>query len=178
MNKAENQARYSRSPKGKAVAAGIQKRYRKAHPEKVAALYAAWIAKPENKERRRKTAREYRSGQNLKIREQEKAWLEGKPLYHHVRRAKRRAKALGLPFDLDHETIYQPEFCPVLGIRLNYKGGDGHPVANTPSLDRLHPDLGYTKANVRVISFRANTIKNDATIEDIEKVLAYMRREL
>lgn len=177
LTRSEIQARYRATPNGKAKAAEIQKRYKDAHPEKVAALYSAWIAKPENKDRRRAMNRGYRQVNNAKIREQEKAWLEGKPLYHNVRRAKMRAKRLGLPFDLDHRMIECPEFCPVLGMRLNYGGGRGHPTSDSPSLDRLQPELGYVASNVRVISYRANSIKRDATIEEVEKVLAYMRSE-
>ena len=44
------------------------------------------------------------------------------------------------------------------------------------SLDCIIPELGYVPGNVAVISRRANTIKNDATIEELELVLAYMKR--
>lgn len=45
-----------------------------------------------------------------------------------------------------------------------------------PSLDRINPDRGYVPGNVQVISFRANTLKNNATREELAKVLAYMKR--
>ena len=41
---------------------------------------------------------------------------------------------------------------------------------DSPSLDRIFPESGYTKGNVRVISWRANWIKNNSTIEEIEKL--------
>ena len=44
----------------------------------------------------------------------------------------------------------------------------------TPSLDRFVPNLGYVKGNIRVISFRANRLKSDATIDEMRQVLAYM----
>lgn len=44
-----------------------------------------------------------------------------------------------------------------------------------PSLDRLVPALGYVRGNVRVISHRANRLKGDALIEEIEAVLHYMK---
>jgi hypothetical protein len=66
-----------------------------------------------------------------------------------------------------------PEVCPVLGIPLVV--GDGSAKDNSPSIDRINPAGGYTKDNIRVISHRANTIKSNATIEEMEKVLAYIK---
>ena len=34
---------------------------------------------------------------------------------------------------------------------------------NSPSLDRLIPEKGYTKSNVQFISFKANRIKNNGS---------------
>lgn len=43
-----------------------------------------------------------------------------------------------------------------------------------PSLDRFIPANGYVIGNIRVISFRANRIKSDATLEEMRRVLSYM----
>lgn len=80
--------------------------------------------------------------------------------------AKARAKDLGLQFNIDISDIIVPDACPVLGIKLSIEGVK----QNSPSLDRIFPELGYTKGNVRVISWRANWIKNNSTIEEIEKL--------
>lgn len=87
-------------------------------------------------------------------------------------RARQRAKKKGIPFDLDIDDIFIPENCPILGIplRLN-KGGRSGYFDDSPSLDRINPTYGYTKGNVRVISSRANRLKSDATIAEIEAVL-------
>lgn len=82
------------------------------------------------------------------------------------RAARCRARRRGIEFDLLLEDIVIPELCPALGTPMEH-----------PSLDRLDPSRGYTADNIRVISTRANTIKNDATVEELERVLAYMRRE-
>ena len=42
---------------------------------------------------------------------------------------------------------------------------------SSPSLDRIIPSLGYVKGNIRVISFRANTLKNNATLSELELIL-------
>ena len=79
----------------------------------------------------------------------------------------------------DGENIVVPEFCPVLGIPIKCPPGKGRkgPSDNSPSVDCFNNDLGYTSNNIRVISFRANTLKRDATIEELERVIAYMRGE-
>lgn len=48
-------------------------------------------------------------------------------------------------------------------------------VPAAPSIDRINQDSGYTKDNIRVISWRANHIKNDATLEELEKIVAYVK---
>ena len=77
-----------------------------------------------------------------------------------------------IDFDLVPGDLAVPEFCSVLKIKLNYQNaGTGyHP--DSPSVDRIDPKKGYVRGNVRVISSRANLLKNDATIEELQLVLA------
>lgn len=82
--------------------------------------------------------------------------------------ARKRAFSLGLPFGIEPEDISVPDRCPVLGLLL-----DGSCRDRKPSLDRVVPSLGYVKGNVRVISFRANRIKSDATADELRAVLSY-----
>lgn len=84
--------------------------------------------------------------------------------------AKWRANKGELEFDIDIEDIKIPDRCPVLGIELE-PGGENQD--NSPSLDRMDPSKGYVKGNVKVISYRANMIKSNATSDEIEAVLAY-----
>lgn len=88
---------------------------------------------------------------------------------------KARAKRKGVPFDLSLEDLVIPECCPVLGMKLVKRLG--HFADESPSIDRIVPSLGYTKGNVRIISYRANRIKCHASREDLEKILDYMRKE-
>ena len=95
-------------------------------------------------------------------------------------RCKYRAKQAGLPFNLTKDDIAIPEFCPVLGIKLRQMSIDEEPKRgyhpSAPSLDRIIPKLGYVKGNVRVISARANLLKNDATISELELVLQDLKK--
>jgi hypothetical protein len=79
--------------------------------------------------------------------------------------AKSRAKAKGRDFNIEVTDISIPSVCPVLNIPMD-----------SPSLDRIDSSKGYVKGNVRVISVRANMLKNDATIEELEMVLADAKR--
>lgn len=78
-------------------------------------------------------------------------------------KAKARAKKMGLPFNIDESDIIIPKLCPLLRIPLSF-GGD---FAVTPSLDRIHNEKGYTKGNVWVISVKANTMKQNASIAQL-----------
>lgn len=86
------------------------------------------------------------------------------PLRKAIRAAKWRAKRDGLEFNLVEEDLNIPALCPVLGT-----------VMDTPSLDRLDNSKGYTKNNVRVISWEANRLKHRLSIQQIEALLKYMR---
>lgn len=86
--------------------------------------------------------------------------------------AKARAKKKNLPINITIEDIIIPECCPVLGMQLSR--GVGKAQSNSPSLDRIIPELGYVKNNIKIISHKANTIKNNSTIEEIKLVCNYM----
>lgn len=74
-----------------------------------------------------------------------------------------------------------PEFCPVLGLKLDYETPPGKRDARNPALptlDRWDNSRGYVPGNVFVISFRANSLKNDATADELEAVARYARHGL
>lgn len=86
--------------------------------------------------------------------------------------AKKRAKEKELPFDITIEDIIIPDVCPIFGFPL--MAGNILERDNSPSLDRIIPELGYVKGNIKVISFKANTLKRDGHIEDFEKIIKYI----
>ena len=79
--------------------------------------------------------------------------------------ARRNAKRRGEECSLELKDIVIPEYCPVLGIKLE-PGSHSHQDCS-PSVDRIDSTKGYTKDNVWIISARANRIKNNATLEEI-----------
>lgn len=104
-------------------------------------------------------------------------WADASPERFLLMKARNRAKAANLPFDLEVSDIRIPQFCPLLGIPLERNRGAG-PAASSPTLDRIVPEQGYVKGNVQVISHRANTLKRDASLEELAKLGAWATQQL
>ena len=126
-------------------------------------------------QKRRKSNKEYELRYPERVKANRERQLD-KAEKRMLTRVKCRAKREGTPFNLCELDIIIPEFCPVLGIKINprNKGTGYHP--DSPSLDRVYPDRGYLKGNVRVISARANLLKNNATVEELERVVDDLKR--
>jgi hypothetical protein len=103
-------------------------------------------------------------------------WRQSHPETVLVRSAKKRAQQRGLPCTITEADIVIPDVCPVLGIPFE-RGTKSRPAHGSPSLDCFEPALGYIPGNVSVISHRANTIKNNASLEEIEKLVFWMQKE-
>lgn len=91
--------------------------------------------------------------------------------YEHCHDVMSRAKTRNIEFNLDPDTLFYPNVCPILNIPITRKLGRN----NRPSLDRFDNSKGYVNGNVKVISTRANTLKSNMSIEDVERLLAYMK---
>lgn len=78
------------------------------------------------------------------------------------------AKRKNIEHSLKIEDIIIPSICPVLEIPLDCRDKD-----HTPSVDRIINSKGYTKENIKIISYRANRIKNNSTPEELLKIYNY-----
>lgn len=87
-----------------------------------------------------------------------------------------RAKRRKLEFNLTKEDMIFPEICPVLGIKLERRKGYGS-NPNSPSIDRIDNSKGYTKDNIQIMSKRANSMKSDATPEELLKFAQWIIKE-
>jgi hypothetical protein len=96
------------------------------------------------------------------------------PVVHMLAAARERAKKQGLPFSLKPSDIQIPTHCPVLGVQLVRAERRAGPCS--PSLDKIIPALGYVPGNVRVVSNRANILKRDATLEELEALVDFYSR--
>ena len=85
-------------------------------------------------------------------------------------RAKRRAKKRGQEFAIQMEDIVMPELCPVFNVPFEEN------TIYAASLDRIDSTRGYVIGNIQVLSTRANTLKNDATADELKKLLDFMRK--
>jgi hypothetical protein len=97
---------------------------------------------------------------------------EIKTLYN---RLKRSAQKRNIEFTLSITDLYDLSFpitCPVLGMPMTFNRG--RPQDNSYSVDRIDSSIGYTIDNIRVISFRANRLKSDATQSEITKLADYV----
>lgn len=81
----------------------------------------------------------------------------------------------GIPFELTVDNVVWNTVCPVFGCELDYFTR-GKPGPNAASIDKIVPSLGYIPSNVVVISHRANQIKTNASIHELEQVLNYLRK--
>ncbi len=84
--------------------------------------------------------------------------------FYLVKEAKKRAALKGIPFNLDAyrneiQSRVSAGYCEMTGIPFNLATGKGH-IWNSPSLDRIHPELGYVISNVRVVLFCLNVMMN------------------
>ena len=89
--------------------------------------------------------------------------------------AMNRAKRTGVDFTISPGDVDVPETCPVLGVRLRINRGKRQD--DSPSLDRLDNAFGYIPGNVRVISWRANRLKSDATPAELSALATYANQK-
>lgn len=111
----------------------------------------------------------------LKNKEYQRTYRAKNRFAIRVRSCKARANENNLPFDLTEGYIKSiwTDNCPVFGTPLKIealKGEDHH-----AQLDKIVPELGYVQGNVVWLSQRANRIKDDATLEDLERLITWLK---
>ena len=94
--------------------------------------------------------------------------------YSMFHNAQHRAKKKGIPFTISIDDIIIPKTCPLLGITLVSTNDKRDP--RNPSLDQKIPGQGYTPDNIWVMSSRANWIKCDASIQELELLVENLKK--
>jgi hypothetical protein len=123
------------------------RKYRRTHPEKVKESIRKW--REANSEKYKKQLRKYREDNHLEI---------------SMKKAYSRARKNGLDFDLDLEYLEQlfaecDGICSMTGIKMLYNAGYNNPYSM--SIDRIVPESGYVKGNIRLISRWYNTARSN-----------------
>lgn len=95
------------------------------------------------------------------------------PELYMFQRIKNRSKRENLSFNLELSDISIPNFCPVLGIKL--ERGNSKAYDNSPSIDRIDNTKGYIKGNTKIISNRANVLKGSGNADEHEKIVIYIQ---
>ena len=126
-----------------------QRRSRERNRERVRAYNKAWAAA--NPEKRTAIQRRYQFKHYYGI---------------LLKKAKLRAGLAALPFAIHERDLAISICCPWLDIPLQIHG----PADNRPTLDRVDNSKGYVVGNVEVISWRANRLKSNATLAELEKM--------
>lgn len=108
--------------------------------------------------------------------------------YAAASRMRARAKRDSAPFEFGsiaecacYLVLLAPKNCPVLGFPLKYlsykqseKGRLHSP--ESASVDKIRPGLGYAKGNIRIISHLANSMKRDASPEQLRAFAEWVIR--
>lgn len=130
--------------------------------------------------------RDWRAANKEKVSAQSKRanelWRTRHPeqyLWHSARDHAQRHKPRPLVFRIEvADLLPLPKFCPVLHIRLEYATVSGTGRGRRPdaraTVDRMDNTKGYVTGNIKIISWRANRIKNDATGDELRALAAYV----
>ena len=105
-----------------------------------------------------------------------KEWRNTNPLSQLIIGARKGAKNRGLVFAITANDLYIPENCPCCGVVLARFSGQSS-FGPQPSIDRLDSARGYEPDNVAIICWRCNSIKRDATADELERIAAWMRAQ-
>jgi hypothetical protein len=141
------------------------KENKKIHDKKYYETHREQIKEWKTKNRERLLARK---------RELRRQRYEENPELFLLQASKCRATKRKMEHTITEKDIHIPTHCPVLGIPIIL--GKGRPTNNSPSIDRIDNSKGYIKDNIIIISWRANDLKRNATIEELEKIVNFYKK--
>lgn len=130
------------------------------------------------REKEREKAKKYRDSNHEKIKERMRNYRKANPIKTILARVKARSKIKEIDFDIDKEYLRQlwdecGGICQVTGINMKLSSYYNDP--NTMSLDRINPDKGYIKDNIRLVSVWYNLARgnwgDELTLEMCQRVV-------
>lgn len=149
--------------------------YRPDKPITRIGFYREVWSSPAVREREKQIARENAVKQQ-NIKKQTKnghIWL----LFH---KAKHRAKREKIPFNITEKYLLTlpSELCPVFNIKLGWCKRTGGANSHSPSLDKIVPELGYVEGNVQWVSYKANSMKSNATFSELRQFADWINKTI
>jgi hypothetical protein len=100
--------------------------------------------------------------------------MQRHPWHSLIRSSRKRAAANGILHNLDFAWGKErwTGFCEITGIEFDLPDKRfGHKNRNFfPSIDRIKPELGYTKDNCRFVLWAVNVFKGDGTDADMYEI--------
>lgn len=141
------------------------------------AVTRRYVHTPKGREVERKSLRDWIN----RKRASNPDWLRARNAAASLRDRSRRGLVSVDAFFRDFRNLY-PMFkgaitCPCCGRKLDHhqSGRGGVWTDSTPTIDRTHPGLGYKVGNVQVICWRCNEVKRDATLQELEMLVRWLR---
>jgi len=172
------------------VVLSTHKKYYEKHKEEILQKKKEYHIK--NKENIKKKSKEYYYANRERILLEKKEYVklhkEERKKYDYNRninnleenlytRAKTRAIRKNLPFDLKLEDIIISK-CECCGIELVANIGKSIPAKSSPSIDRVIPEKGYIKENIKVICYYCNLVKGNGAADLHNKICNYIKNPL
>lgn len=104
-------------------------------------------------------------------------WLRNNPLKVRYQAIKSNAKRRGIAFDLELADLVFPSHCKICEIEFA-KFISAKILPHTATVDRVDSAKGYEKGNINYICHRCNGLKRDASLEELERIVRYVRDHL
>lgn len=120
-------------------------------------------------------SRKYRLDNLESVKAKEKARRTNNKANYLLKSARSRAKKLKIDFSISLSDM--PDIgthCPALGIKYIFETSM-ETKDFSPSLDRIDSTKGYIPGNIQVISWRANRLKSNSCLEELEKLVQYLK---
>ena len=113
--------------------------------------------------------RVYTKEQKKKNQETQNEYRNSRPEWYMHYKARQRATLKKTEFNIEVSDVVMPKKCPVFSqYELKKETSDmSGPKPWSPSLDRIDNTKGYIKGNVQVLSHKANTMKGNATPQEL-----------
>ena len=94
------------------------------------------------------------------------------------KRNENNCKKYRIPFDITVQDLIdmqkESDTCQCCSGPFDFNVGGSR--KHKPTLDRIIPELGYVRSNVKMICHTCNRIKNNGTLEQLEQIVRYMKK--